>query len=172
VGPRRPGNLSSSSILTNDSNFQVDKLYAGGGQLVADFANSIVWQFAGADTNANVSIASFNFMQPLLRFGGRARVLERLTLSERSLIYNVRQMEQYRQGFYTQVDRRSQSGRRSGDARSRRGRRQSAAVVSRASAAIFGLLQSQQVFIRNQEANVATLRDSLRDSKKSSTPTA
>ncbi len=159
VGPRRPGNAGASSILANDSNFQVDKLYAGGGQLVADLANSIVWQFAGADTNANVSIASFNFMQPLLRFGGRARVLERLTLSERSLIYNVRQMEQYRQGFYAQVI----TGRSPGDGPAQRGLGSGVGNPIPSFTGVggyFGLLQSQQI-IKNQEANVATLRDSL-----------
>ena len=159
VGPRRPGNAKSSSVLANNSNFEVDKLYAGGGQLVADFANSILWQFAGADSNSNISLASFNFVQPLLRFGGRARVLERLTLSERSLIYNVRQMEQYRQGFYAQVI----TGRSPGDGPTQRsiGAGVGNPIPSFTGVGgYFGLLQSQQI-IKNQEANVATLRDSL-----------
>ena len=159
MGPRRPGHAGASSILAIVSNFQVAQLDAGGGQLVADLANRIVCQFAGADTNANVSIASFNFMQPLLRFGGRARVLERLTLSERSLIYNVRQMEQYRQGFYAQVI----TGRSPGDGPAQRGLGSGVGNPIPSFTGVggyFGLLQSQQI-IKNQEANVATLRDSL-----------
>lgn len=160
VGPNRPvGGGGSSSVLTTDTDFQVNKLYAGGGQLVVDFANSIVWQFAGADRNTNVSFLNFNFAQPLLRFAGRARVLERLTLAERNLIYNVRQMEQYRQGFYTQVV----VGRNPGDGPATRGLGAGVGNPLPSFSGVggfFGLLQSQ-VFIRNQEANVTTLRDSL-----------
>ncbi|MGC3966147.1 MAG: hypothetical protein QM775_01875 [Pirellulales bacterium] len=160
VGPNRPvGGGGSSSILTTDTDFRVNKLYAGGGQLVVDFANSVVWQFAGNDTNTNVSFLNFNFAQPLLRFAGRARVLERLTLAERSLIYNVRQMEQYRQGFYAQVV----TGRAPGDGPAQRGLGAGVGNPLPSFTGVggyFGLLQSQ-VFIRNQEANVTTLRDSL-----------
>jgi outer membrane protein TolC len=42
-------------------------------------------------------------VQPLLRAGGRTRVLERLTISERTLLANVRAMERYRSGFYLNV---------------------------------------------------------------------
>lgn len=160
VGPLRPGQGgNSSSVLTNNADFSVQKLYPAGGQLVADFANSIVWQFSGTDTNTNVSLLNFNFIQPLLRLGGRARVLERLTLQERNLIYNVRQMEQYRQGFYAQVV----TGRDPGDGPTQRALGQGVGNPIPSSTGVggyFGLLQSQ-VIIKNQEANVATLRDSL-----------
>ena len=42
-------------------------------------------------------------MQPLLRNGGRAFVMERLTIVERALLANLRAMQFYRQGFYTEV---------------------------------------------------------------------
>lgn len=177
-GRLRPGSGGvSSSELTNDANFQVDKLYAAGGQLVVDLANTIVWQFSGPDSTVNTSLLDFTFVQPLLRLGGRARVLERLTLVERQLIYNVRQMEQYRQGFYAQTI----TGRAPGDGPNRRGGVSGAGlqgftgfgggfgrintVTTTASGVVgaggfLGLLQDQ-IQIQNQEANVTTLRDSL-----------
>ncbi|MGD9648572.1 MAG: hypothetical protein AB7U73_22870, partial [Pirellulales bacterium] len=50
-----------------------------------------------------LTIGSFSFEQPLLRLGSRAQVLERLTLSERTLLSNVRSLERYRQGFYVNL---------------------------------------------------------------------
>src|SRR6185437_7116965 len=42
-------------------------------------------------------------VQPLLRAGGRAVVLEQLTIAERTLLANLRAMMRYRQGFFTNV---------------------------------------------------------------------
>ncbi len=91
--------------LTNlgGSNTQMSKRLATGGELLVGFANSMVWQFAGPDQYANVSILNFNLVQPLLRLGGRAVALERLTIAERNLLGNLRAMERYRQGFYTNM---------------------------------------------------------------------
>ena len=95
---RGPG--TTRRTLANRSNLSMEKLFAGGGQLVTELANSLVWQFAGPDgTNAN-TLLSYSLVQPLLRAGGRAVVLERLTDAERALVANVRQMEFFRQSFY------------------------------------------------------------------------
>jgi hypothetical protein len=77
--------------------------FATAGELVVGFANSFMWQFAGPDQSASASLASFAFLQPLLRAGGRVVGLERLTLAERTLLANVRAMYRYRQGFFTQI---------------------------------------------------------------------
>ncbi len=82
------------------NSFQVNKTFATGGQLLVGFANSFVWQFAGQDTNNATSLISFNFIQPLLRSGGRVVALETLTRAERNLLYDLRAFERYRQGFY------------------------------------------------------------------------
>src|SRR6185295_18294825 len=127
--------------------------------------------------------------QPLLRAGGRARVLERLTIAERGLLSNVRQMEHYRRGFYLNVV----TGRDPGQGPSRRGGvfggsglegfsgvgvggfgrvggAGGAQLVqgfgftggagAQAAGGYIGLLQTAQV-IRNQFANIAALGDSL-----------
>jgi outer membrane protein TolC len=162
------GGGNDRSTLQTDTGLSVNKLYAGGGQLVVDLANSIIWQFSNADTNINTTLLNFNFFQPLLRFGGRARILERLTVSERNLLANARLMEQYRQGFYAQVV----TGRNPGDGPVRKGGPTAntsvapglagsiAGGVGSGAGGYLGLLQSMQQ-IRNQVSNVTTLRDSL-----------
>jgi hypothetical protein len=106
VSPLRPGNP-----------LQARRLTATGGELVVGAANSLVWQFAGPDDYTSTTLLDFSLIQPLLRAGGRAQVLERLTISERTLLANVRQMERYRRGFYLEVA----TGRDAGQGPNRRG---------------------------------------------------
>ena len=82
---------------------QVQRRFASAGQLVAGFANSFVFEFAGGDGNLSSSLANFTFLQPLLAGAGRDVALEQLTFDERSLLANMRSYGQFRQGFYTQV---------------------------------------------------------------------
>src|SRR5205823_3846229 len=93
------------------------KLGTTGSQLVVGMANSIVWNFWGKDTNVTNTLLDFTLIQPLLQRGGRDRILERLTLSERTLLQNVRQMEHYRRGFYLELV----TGRAAGAGPSREG---------------------------------------------------
>jgi len=121
-GRDRSGTGRSSSILDvqplrPSNRLRLEKLSATGGELVVGLANSLVWQFAGPDEYAGNTILDFAIVQPLLRFGGRTRVLERLTLSERTLLSNVRSMERYRRGFYLNI----MTGRNAGSGPSRRG---------------------------------------------------
>jgi len=157
-GPDRTGTGQSSSVLELDHNLQLEKTFATGGQLVVELANSLVWQFSGPNDYAGLTILDFSLVQPLLRAGGRAVVLEELTQSERALLANVRQMERFRRGFYTQVI----AGRNPGTGPSPAG-----IALSLISAGQFGVggglygLLEQQVRIRNQRTNVALLRSSL-----------
>ena len=152
----------SSSVLTDGS---VRWLSATGGQLIAGFANSFVYDFRSGTTAD--SLVNFSVVQPLMRLGGRVRVLEGLTQAERTLLANVRQMDQYQRGFYV----RMVAGRNGGD-----GPVRSAAVGGAGLGVLagtpsgrtgapradgfLGLLEEQQR-IRNLEANVARLRESL-----------
>jgi hypothetical protein len=92
-----------SSILRNESDLQLQRQFAAGGTLLVDIANNFIWTFAGPNTNSTTSILTGRFIQPLLRDGGRAVGLERLTLVERGLLANLRSFERYRHGFYTNV---------------------------------------------------------------------
>lgn len=172
----------SSSVLTNTTNPSVSRLTAQGGQIVAGMANTIVWNFSGTNTYAASSLLNFSVFQPLLRFASRARVLERLTLAERLLLANVRAMERYRQNFFVEIA----AGLAAGNGPSRGGGffggaglegftgvgtggfgRVGGATGGQAGGAgagqangFMGRLQDLQQ-IRNQRANVASLRESL-----------
>lgn len=114
------GNSSTNFVVSPsrpDNPYQARRLTATGGELVTGVANSLVWQFAGPNDYTSTTLMDFSLVQPLLRFGGRTRVLERLTISERTLLANVRQMERYRRGFYLNIA----TGREAGAGPSRRG---------------------------------------------------
>ncbi len=93
----------SRDALTSTEYLEAHRKFAAGGQLLVGFANTLVWQFAGPDTNANTSLINFSFIQPLLRAGGRRFILEQLTIVERAMLSNLRAFERYRQGFYTNL---------------------------------------------------------------------
>jgi hypothetical protein len=78
----------------------MQRTFATGGDLLVGFANGVVWDFSGPNRQSANTVLDFVFLQPLLRGAGRDRVLERLTLSERRLLANVRAFERYRRSFY------------------------------------------------------------------------
>ena len=156
---RISGQAISQQTLENDTDLRARKLFATGGELVVGVANSIVWQFLAPEgTNFN-TLASFNLLQPLLRAGGRAVVLEALTDVERGLVADVRQMEHYRRGFYAQIV----AGRAAGPGPARSGITLGAlAPGGGGSASGFMGLLGDQVQIRNQRANMVSIQDSWR----------
>lgn len=160
-----PKAIHQVSAITDGS---VRWMTATGGELLAGFANTLVWNFNGdTSTYGAGSLLNFSIVQPLMRFGGRAYVLERLTESERRLLANVRQMEQFQSGFYVHIA----SGRTSGEGPTRTGNPGSGGLgviagtpsgrtgIPRADG-FMGMLEEQQR-IRNLEANVARLRASF-----------
>src|SRR5690606_31300413 len=92
-------------------------LTATGGQPIVGFAKSLMRQLAGPDNYTSNKLLNLHFIQPLLRGGGRIRVMERLPIVEPALLANVRQMERYRSGFYLNVV----TGRDTGGGPNRRG---------------------------------------------------
>lgn len=101
IGPLGVG--GPSSTWSTATNLEARKYFATAGQLIVGVANSIMWQFAGPDRYQNVSLVNFNLVQPLLRRAGRAWALEPLTIVERTLLYNLRSLQFYRQGFFLNV---------------------------------------------------------------------
>ncbi len=161
----------------------MEKLGTTGTELVVGLANSLVWQFAGPNSYDATTLLDFALFQPLLRGAGRARVMERLTIAERTLLANVRQMERYRREFYVEIT----TGRPAGSGPERRGgffggsglegftgvggggfgRVGSGGGQGFAGGAgapeaggLIGLLQSQQN-LRLQQSNIAALRNSV-----------
>jgi len=128
------GSASSSSSHTTKTPLGFSRSLATGSQLAMEVANEVVWQFSGPDGYNVTTPLTFTFTQPLLRFAGRAVVLEALTSAERSLLATIRQLERFRREFYVRT------------------------VVG--PGGLLGLLEDQ-LRIRNQRANVASLRDSL-----------
>ena len=154
--------------LTALTDGSVRWLSSTGGELLAGFANSFVWNYNGqTGTSSANSLLNFSLVQPLLRLSGRARTLERLTQSERTLLANVRQMEQFQNGFYVRIA----SGRASGEGPNRSGAVGATGLgliagtpsgrpgAPRADG-FLGILEEQQR-IQNLESNVARLRESL-----------
>jgi hypothetical protein len=92
-----------SSQWDTTTSLEARKYFATAGTLVVGFVNSIVWQLAGPDRYANVSLVNFNLVQPLLRRAGRSIALEPLTIVERALLANLRTLQFFRQGFFLQV---------------------------------------------------------------------
>lgn len=88
---------------TADPAARLTRRFASAGELIAGFANSFVFEFAGPDANLSASLLNFSFIQPLLRGAGRDIALEELTFAERSLLANLRAYAQFRQGFYSQI---------------------------------------------------------------------
>lgn len=157
----------ATSTRETETTGTVKKLTASGGEFTANLANTLMWEFNGSDTEMVGSVLDFSLKQPLLRLGGRAYVLAGLTLAERRLLANVRQMQQFRQGFYVEVV----TGRNSGDGPLRSGDVGQAGLgvlagtpSGRAGSpsidGFLGVLQEQQL-IRNRTANLAALRDSV-----------
>jgi outer membrane protein TolC len=123
------------NTLTTSSTVGFTKLFAAGGQLMAEYLNSFIFQFAGPDTFTAPSSFVFTFLQPLLRGGGRAFVLEPLVQAERNLLYAVRTFARFRETFVFDL-------------------------LNQQTGFLFLLLQVQN--IRNQEANLSSLEQSLR----------
>lgn len=169
--------------------------FATGADLVVGLANSLVWDF-GSDSFTPTTVVNMGFIQPLLRRAGRDRIMEQLTLSERTVLANVRQMERYRSAYYVEI----MTGRDAGSGASRRGGVFGSGLEgftgvgggfggvgggggtggaggggvggtgAAAAGGYFGLLQTQQD-IRNQQVTIAGLRSNLaqlRDSLRES----
>ena len=106
---RRGGGGSSRSALNATTasrgarGLALQRQFTNGADLIIGFANSMTWQLAGPDTQTASTLLDFSLIQPLLRGGGRDVIMERLTLAERTLLYNVRAFERYRTGFYMTV---------------------------------------------------------------------
>jgi len=78
------------------------KLFSTGGQLLMGFANEVAFNFLSKNPAQPTVISALpiSFVQPLLRGGGRAVVLENLTQAERNLLYAVRAFGLFRQQFF------------------------------------------------------------------------
>ena len=156
-GPLRDGTGNWKTTLTQQNNLSANRLFATGGQLVVGLANSLVWTFSAQDGFQANTPLNFSLIQPLLRAGGRAVVLEQLTDSERALLANVRQMEQFRRGFYVQIV----AGRVETAGPTRNGIGIPGIGSTAGSGGGFLGLLANQIRIRNQRVNVTVNQKNL-----------
>jgi outer membrane protein TolC len=124
---------SELNTLTTASDFGFTRAFATGGQLMVDFANTFVFQFAGPDSTIATSNIAISFMQPLLRGAGREVRLENLTEAERNLLYQIRSFAHFRKSFTFDIATNQ-----------------------------YLRLLSQEQQIRNQQANVASVEQNFR----------
>lgn len=92
-----------SNTLAVDSNLGFNRSLAAGGQLLVDFANSIVLEYTGNNKAEVNSTLTMNLIQPLLRRAGRAVRLEALTQAERDVLYAVRDFARFRKQFWANI---------------------------------------------------------------------
>jgi hypothetical protein len=90
---------NESNSITSNSNLGVRKAFAGGGQLLIDFANTFVVEYTGK-TSTMTSNISGALIQPLLRGGGRYVRMESLTQGERQVLYAIRDFARFRKQYY------------------------------------------------------------------------
>ena len=100
-----------------DANLLLRKSFITGADLAAGIANTLVWDFGGANSHSAFTLLDLSVVQPLLRQAGRDRILEQLTIAERVLLANVREVERFRRGFYVEI----MTGEDAGQGASRRG---------------------------------------------------
>ena len=156
-GTGRSETLIGGSLGANGEGLTLQRLGVTGATFMAGFANTLMFNLAGNNTQAASGLIDFSIIQPLLREAGRERILESLTQSERTLLANVRQFERFRRGFYLQIA----TGRNPGAGPNLAGNFPAlAAGASLQAGGYFGLLQQQQL-IRNLEFNLRLLEGVL-----------
>jgi outer membrane protein TolC len=96
---------TETNTLTTSSNLGFNRALATGGQLLIDFANTFVFEYAGGTTSVNSNISA-SFIQPLLRNGGKYVRMEALTQGERNLLYSIRDFARYRKQYWFSLSMR------------------------------------------------------------------
>jgi outer membrane protein TolC len=80
----------------------ISKLFSTGALLLVGFANQTVIELGSPVGRRTTSVSNIDldFIQPLLRGGGRAVTLEPLTQVERNLLYEIRDYARFRKQYY------------------------------------------------------------------------
>ena len=145
----------TNSLGSNGQGMNLQRLGTTGANFAVGLANTIMWNFAGPNTQSASTLIDFSLIQPLLRNAGRDRIMESLTLAERTLLADVRQMDRFRRGFYLEIIMGRNAGAGPGS-----NFLASPGFANGNAGGYLGLLQQQQN-IRIQEFNVRQLENSL-----------
>jgi len=147
------------SLGVDGNGISATRLGITGASFVVGLANTILWEFAGNNTQSANSLINFSLIQPLLRDAGRDRILESLTQSERTLLSNVRQLERFRRGFYLEIATGRDAG--AGPSATSAPFLNSPGLAGSNVGGYLGLLQDQQQ-IKNLEFSVAQFESLLK----------
>ena len=158
---RASGEVSDISESSgNDLDSKIQTGFSGvalqGATWVASLASRLTIELGEGTSELGGSLANLTITQPLLKGASKRIYKERLTLAERRLLSDARSMEQFRQGFFLRLA----TGTNPSQGPGQRGLVTSSSRFSSSVSGYLGLLQDVQK-IRNQEANVAKLKDSL-----------
>lgn len=93
---------TETNTLSVNSEAGFTRNLAAGGQLLANFANSMVYEFTGRTSRVNSNL-TLQLLQPLLRGFGRKVRLESLTQAERDTLYAVRDFARFRKSFWAGI---------------------------------------------------------------------
>ena len=157
TGTGQSSTLIGGALGPNSEGLTLQRMGVTGATFMAGFANSLMFNLSGNNTQTASGLFDFSIIQPLLLNAGRERILESLTQSERTLLANVRQYERFRRGFYLQIA----TGRSPGAGPNQFGNFPALpSGASLAAGGYFGLLQQQQL-IRNLEFNLRLLEGVL-----------
>ncbi|MDG2391620.1 MAG: TolC family protein [Planctomycetaceae bacterium] len=113
---RSPGSSGSTPILDINgesipdgrnsvgftSGLGISQVLPSGAQWALELTNNTLWVFSGGSASS-ASAISYSIVQPLMRNAGRKVGLEGLTLSERQLLYSVRDLARFRKEFFSDV---------------------------------------------------------------------
>ncbi|MDG1132662.1 MAG: hypothetical protein P8N21_08220 [Opitutales bacterium] len=142
--------------LINRTTAGVEGIASHGANWVVSLANRLSVDLSNGNIGLGGSLANLTITQPLLRGANRRIYLESLTQSERSLLMDARRLEQFRQGFFLKVVLGANPAGQLGGGNSI----SSIPTPSKGVSGFLGLVQEIQT-IRNQEANVVKLNESL-----------
>jgi hypothetical protein len=102
AGPKSLEGQQNNWNLGSTASFS--KLFSTGALLTFNFANTTVFNFLSfARGTTSQSTINLDFVQPLLRGGGRAVTLEPLTQAERNLVYAIRAFARFREEYYLSI---------------------------------------------------------------------
>lgn len=94
---------SDQTATAADANLGMNRLLGSGAQIVGNIGMTLLRAIASGDGWDALSNLSLDVTQPLLRGAAREVVMEPLTQTERSLIYEVRTYERFRRTFAVDV---------------------------------------------------------------------
>jgi outer membrane protein TolC len=98
------------NTLNTTSTFGFTRNLYAGGQLLVEFANSILITFSGVNKTVATSDLIATLTQPVLRGAGRWVRLEPLTQAERDVLYAVRTFARFRKLFYVNLTTAQRGG--------------------------------------------------------------